>query len=151
MPAITRPVDPLVGFNFSLTVSGKITGYFTEVSGIGSEHEVTEHKTTTNKGRELVSKIPGRLKWGDVTLKRGITSTMDIWTWRQEVVDGKVAKARTNCTIQMFDRTYSKIIAEWTFDNAWPSKVSGPEPKSDSNDVGIEEVVIVHEGFRRVK
>jgi phage tail-like protein len=50
----------------------------------------------------------------------------------------------------MMNRT-GKPVAQWDFNNAWPSKVSGPELKSDSNDFGVEEVVIVHEGMKRVK
>ena len=66
--------DPLVGFHFGLNVSGQIEGFFTEVSGIGSEHEIVEHKVVSEDGRkEVVMKIPGRLKWENVTLKRGIT------------------------------------------------------------------------------
>ena len=56
-----RETDPLVGFQFRLEVGGKITGYFSEVSGIGSEHEIIEHKVVTNDGHEVIQKIPGRL------------------------------------------------------------------------------------------
>ena len=66
--------DPLVSFHFMIDVQGEIKGYFTEVSGLGSESEVMEHKVVNEKGIEIVKKIPGRLKWGDITLKRGITS-----------------------------------------------------------------------------
>jgi hypothetical protein len=44
---------------------------------------VIEHKVVTEKGQEVVLKIPGRLKWENITLKRGITSSMDIWDWRK--------------------------------------------------------------------
>jgi len=40
-------------------------------------------------------------------------------------------------------------VARWNFENAWPLKVSGPTPKSDSNEYGIEEIVIAHEGIYR--
>jgi phage tail-like protein len=88
--------DPLLGFNFALDVGGAIKGYFTEVGGIGSESEVVEQKVVSEKGVEVVLRIPGRLKWGDITLKRGITSNMDLWDWRQKVEDGKVKDARKN-------------------------------------------------------
>ncbi len=71
--------DPLVGFHFAVDLQGTIKGYFTECSGLGSEHEVIEHKVITEKGQEVVLKMPGRLKWENITLKRGITSNMD---WR---------------------------------------------------------------------
>ena len=82
--------DPLVGFHFAVEVQNVVTGYFTECTGLGSEHDVIEHKVVTEKGQEVVMKIPGRLKWENIVLKRGITSNMDIWDWRKEIEDGKV-------------------------------------------------------------
>jgi phage tail-like protein len=142
--------DPLVGFNFMIDVGGKVTGYFTEVSGLGSETETIEQKVVNNKGVEVILKIPGRLKWGDITLKRGITTNLDMWNWRQLVVDGKVKDARSNASIVMFDRE-GKEAARWDITNAWPLKISGPSPKSDSNEIGIEELTVVHEAIKRVR
>jgi phage tail-like protein len=142
--------DPLISYNFMLELEGSVAGYFTECNGIGSEHEVVEHKVVDTQGHEIVRKIPGRMKWTDITLKRGITSAMDIWDWRDQIVQGDVKSARKNATIHMMDRKYSPI-ATWHFTNAWPSKVTGPTMKSDSNDIGVEELVLVHEGMYREK
>jgi phage tail-like protein len=142
--------DPIVGFHFSVDIQGKVTGFFTECSGLGSEHEVIEHKVVTEKGQEVVMKIPGRLKWENITLKRGITSAMDIWDWRKEVEDGSVDSARRDGSIVMFDQTL-KEVARWNFERGWPVKVTGPQPKADSNEIGIEELVISHEYIKRVK
>jgi phage tail-like protein len=144
----TTTEDPLIGFNFALQLEGKIAGYFTECSGIGSENEIIEHKVVDDAGHEIVRKIPGRLKWQDITLKRGITSNLQIWEWRDQVVKGDVAGARQNISIVMMDRAYEPV-AQWNFTNAWPSKVSGPSLKSDSNEFGVEELTIVHEGMYR--
>jgi phage tail-like protein len=140
--------DPLVGFHYAIEIQGVVTGYFTECAGIGSEHEVIDHKIVDEKGRERIQKIPGRLKWENVTLKRGITDNMDIWDWRDQVVQGRVEEARHNGSIVMFNQALEEI-ARWNFENAWPVKVSGPSVKSDSNEFGIEELVITHEGLYR--
>ena len=142
--------DPLVGFHYGIEIQGVVTGYFTECAGIGSEHECVEHKVVDQKGREIIQKVPGRLKWQDITLKRGITDNMDIWDWREQVVDGKVDDARRNGSIIMFNQALDEV-ARWNFQNAWPLKVSGPSMKSDSNEFGIEELVITHEGIYREK
>lgn len=141
--------DPLVGCQFSLEIQGVISGYFTEVGGLGSEHEIVEHKVVDKNGHDMVMKIPGRLKWSDITLKRGITSSMDVWDWRKQVEDGDVQGARKNGSVVMYDQSYSQI-ARWNFSNAWPSKVSGPSLNAQNNEFGIEEMVIVHEGIERV-
>ncbi|MBK8135683.1 MAG: phage tail protein [Chloroflexi bacterium] len=145
-----RASDPLIGFNFQLEVSGTapMTGYFTECAGIGSENEIVEHKVVDENGHELVQKIPGRLKFQDVTLKRGITADMQIWAWRALVEQGHMGDARANMSIIMLDRDYTPV-ARWDFINAWPSKVTGPSVKSDDNSFGVEEVTIVHEGMIR--
>ena len=142
--------DPLIGFHYAVEVQGMVTGYFTECSGLGSEHEVIEHKVVDDKGKEFIMKIPGRLKWENITLKRGITDNMEIWDWRKKVEDGDVDGARANGSIVMFDQHLAEM-ARWNFENAWPVKVSGPAIKSDSNEIGIEELAIAHERLQRVK
>jgi phage tail-like protein len=135
--------DPLVGFHFKLDIQGKVEGYFTEVSGVGSETEVVEHKVV-KEGVEVVMKIPGRLKWENIVLKRGITSNMDAWTWRKQVEEGDVAGARSDGMIIMYDQTLSPV-AQWEFSNGWPVKITGPSIKSDGNEIGVEELTIAHE------
>ncbi|MFN8377620.1 MAG: phage tail protein [Anaerolineae bacterium] len=142
--------DPMIGAHFEITV-GAVTGYFTEVSGLGSETEVVEHKIMAKGVKEpIIRKIPGRLKWGDITLKRGITANMDFYDWRKQVEQGKVEAARLDGTIIMYDQNMTPV-ATWEFYKGWPSKISGPSLKSDDNSVGVEELVVVHEGIKRLK
>ena len=146
----TSREDPLTGFHFALEVQDQIAGYFTECSGIGSENEIITHNVVSAKGVEVVLKIPGRLKWGDITLKRGITSSMDLWEWRKLVEDGDVEGARRDGSVVMFDQ-HLKEKARWNFMQAWPSKISGPTPKAEGNEITLEEITIVHEYITRVK
>src|SRR5690606_20384244 len=130
----TSREDPLVGFHFAIDIQGAVKGYFTEVSGLGSENDVIEQKVVNEKGVEVVLKIPGRLKWEHIVLKRGITSEMDIWTWRKQVEDGDIAGARKNGSIVMYNQALQPV-AQWNFENAWPVKVTGPSIKSDSTEI----------------
>ncbi|HEY9076337.1 MAG TPA: phage tail protein [Anaerolineaceae bacterium] len=141
--------NPLVAFRFGLEIENKLTGYFTNVSGIGSENEVIDHKIVAPTGETIIQKIPGRLTWTEVTLKRGVTANIDVWKWRHMVVTGKVKSARTNCSIVAYDQEM-KEIARWNFVAAWPSKVTGPEMDSGGTAYLVEEMTIVHEGMERV-
>ncbi len=141
--------DPLVSFNFAIEVQDQVTGFFTEVTGLGSETEVSEHLVMGQKGQQVVKKIAGRLKWDDIVLKRGITTNMDIWDWRKSVEAGKLEESRRNGSIVMYDQM-GQEVARWNFQRAWPSKVSGPQPKSDSGDISVEELTIVHEYIERI-
>lgn len=149
-PLIVERTDPLIVFQFGLEIDGVLDGYFAEVSGIGNYHEVVEKQLVNKQGHSFVMKAPGILKDDDIVLKRGITADMQIWEWRAEAERGDLKSMRRNCSIVMFNRQFEEI-ARWDFVNAWPSKVSGPEPSSDGSEFGIEEVTLAHEGFMRVK
>lgn len=142
--------DPLVAFKFGLEIEGKLSGIFTNVGGIGSETEVIQQKAVNSEtGETIIQQIPGRLTWTPVSLKRGVTSNLDIWEWRKLVVEGKVEDARTNCSIIAYSQDNTEI-ARWNFENAWPSKVVGPEMDAGSTTYMVEDVTIVHEGVDRV-
>jgi phage tail-like protein len=141
--------DPLVGFHFAVDIGGVIQGYFSECSGLGSEHEVIEQKVVNQKGQEAIIKLPGRLKWDNITLKRGITSSADIWEWRKKVEDGDVDSARQDGSIVMYDQNL-KEVARWNFERAWPVKVTVPGPQADSKEMGVEELTLAPEHIRRV-
>lgn len=142
--------DPLVAFKFGLEIEGKLSGLFTNVGGIGSETEVIAQKVQNSEtGEDMVQQIPGRLTWTPITMKRGVTSSMDIWEWRQQVVEGKIDDARTNCSIIAYNQA-NEEIARWNLENAWPSKVIGPQMDSGSTTYMMEDVTIVHEGVERV-
>ncbi len=102
------------------------------------------------KGEFIIKKIPGRMKWNNVTLKRGITDTMDMWKWRKLVEKGEIELARKNGSIVMFSGN-GKEMARWNIVNAWPSKLTGPSANATNNEVAIEELEITHEGYERVK
>jgi len=145
---------PVASFAFYLELDSTIKGSFREISGMGSEHELIEFKESGPGGQFVVRKVPGRMKWGDITLKRGITDNMDIWQWRQKVEEGKLNEAgtRMNGSIVMYDQSdASREIARWDFVKAWPSKITGPTFNAQNNEIGIEELVIVHEGLKRTK
>jgi phage tail-like protein len=142
--------DPLIGYSFAVDLSGKAVGYFTEVSGIGSESEVAEQKVTDPSGRDVIKKIPGRLKFTDITLKRGITSNMDFYNWRKAVEDGQIQAARVNATITMYN-VMGAAVARWNLTNAWPTKISGPSINAGSSEVGIEELTITYDYMERAQ
>jgi phage tail-like protein len=141
--------DPLVAFNFKLEAQGEIDGFFMKVSGIGSETEVTEHTVVTETGQQVVMKVPGRLKWGDIELEKGITSDMKMWNWRAMVEQGKVEEARRNGSIVMFNQSGVEV-ARWNFEKGWPSKLDGPAPDAGDSAIGVEKLTLVHEYIIRV-
>jgi phage tail-like protein len=142
--------DPLVSAWYGVEFQGQVQGAFRECTGLGSNNEVVDYKASGPKGEYIMKKVPGRMTWNPITLKRGITDAMDMWKWRKVVEEGKIDSARKNGSIVMFNQQ-GQEIARWDFVNAWPSKITGPTANANANEIAIEEMEIVHEGYTRVR
>jgi len=99
---------PLTGYHFLLEIDGITQAFFRECSGLSSEQQVIEYKEANKEGKTIIKKVPGTLKWSDITLKRGITDIMELWVWRKKIEDGKHLEARKNGSIVLFNQDLSK-------------------------------------------
>ena len=147
MPTGQRAADPLRSFKFKVQIDGITRAGFREVSGLDAATDAVDYR----EGDEVViRKLAGLQKYSNITLKRGITDDKDLWKWRQQVIDGKIADARKNGQIILLDDEGNEA-AEWTFTAGWPTKWTGPTLNATGNEVAIDTVEIAHEGLTRVK
>jgi phage tail-like protein len=141
--------DPYRNFRFLVEIDGIVQAGFSEASIPDTTNDITEYR----EGNEppTVRKLPGLNKYGNVTLKWGITDSLELYEkWRLPVEQGLVAAARKNIAIIVLSEDGSPA-ARWEFTNAWPSKYKAPDLTAKGNDVAIETMEITHEGMRRVK
>ncbi len=138
--------DGVAGYTFKIEIDGKEIAQFKEVSGLSAEVQVIEHRENTALGKEIIKKLPGQKKFGDITLKRGKTHSTTLWEWHKEVQEGKIDAARKGASIVLFDYSQGEI-ARYNLTNCWPSKVSLGSLQAGSNDVLMEECVLTHEGL----
>lgn len=141
---------PLVGYHFYVEVQGKLLGAFREASGLTSESEKIEYKASGPKGEEITISQPGRTKYPDIVLKRGLTSNLDMQAWRKEIEDGGFKDARKNGSIVLYDQSHAEL-ARWNFENAWPVKLEGPSLNSGNNEVAVESLTLSVTKTTRVK
>lgn len=141
--------DPYRQFRFLLEIDGIVQAGFSEVTIPDTTSEPIEYR----EGNEstTVRKLPGLTKYGNVTLKWGITDSLELYeNWRKPVEDGKMADARKNVAIILMDEEGSPA-ARWEFVEAWPSKYDAPDLNAKGTDVAVETLEVVHEGMKRVK
>ena len=142
--------EPRPASYFRLTLGGKESvGVFKEASGFDSETEVITHKSIDANGRPYTRNVAGGLKWSNITLKRGVDESLDIWKWREQVIQEGPDKSRTNGSVALIDYSGS-TIATWTFDQGWPIKYTGATLNAGGNEVAVEEIQICHEGLKRM-
>ena len=145
---MARPREPIAASFFRLTLGGKEFGFFREVSGLTSETEVTEERAVDEHGRPVVRKVPGATKFGDITLKRGVDTNLDLWKWRRQLEEEGPEAARMDGTIELLDAR-GQPITTYKFRRGWPRKYEGPALNASSNEVAIESIEIAHEGLER--
>lgn len=121
---------------------GTIQATFAECSGLQAE---TELFTYEEGGlNDTVHQLPGRTKFGNVTLKRGVATSNELWDWYYKVVTGNVE--RQNVSIILY-RPNSGEAMRWNLANAFPVKWVGPSFVSSENAVAVETLELAHEGI----
>lgn len=134
--------DTPKNISFRLVIDGLVVGEFTDLGGIGSETDVIEQTVILN-GIEVIRKIPGITGLREITLKKGISADLQLWQWRQEVVNGNIQAARKDFSIILIDFDFQTIIAQWDFINGWPNKISYNGSVEDSQNYAVEGLTLV--------
>jgi phage tail-like protein len=132
---------PLPKFYFSVTgIPG--TPVFQEVSGLEGEAQVIEYRAGNSKIFAPI-KMPGLQKVGNVTMKKGIFVTdQNLWTWFSSIAMNTIA--RSTVVVNLNDETGTPRMI-WTLNNAFPTKLTGTDLKSDGNEVAVESIEIAYE------
>lgn len=138
-------VDPFVGFNFTVEIDGIERAHFQEASGFDSTIDVLEHREGGTNTTPM--KLPGLTKYSNIVLKWGMTDDRQLYDWHRATVDGRVE--RKGGSIFVRDRA-GGVVAQWDFENAWPTKWDGPDFNAEGTDVAIETLELAHEGVKRV-
>ena len=141
----TRP-DPYRQFNFRLEIDGTAMGNFSEVALGAAITEVVEYRDGSDKSG--VRKLPGLTRYSNVTLKRGITSSLELYRWHRSVAEGRMDDARKNLILILQDEA-SRDVARFMLRTAWPVKYEAPSFSATGNEVAIESLELTHEGLER--
>src|SRR3954454_6567239 len=120
---------PYVQFNFLVDLgTGNSEGPeagFQEVSGIGMEVTVSEYRNG-NARENSVWKITGMNKSTDVTLKRGVIGSLNLYQWLDDIRNGSVNADRT-VTVSLQNEDHTAVVQTWKLLRAKIIKhVSGP-------------------------
>ena len=106
-----------------------------------------EYRAGNNKVFSTI-KMPGIAKFGNVTLKKGIFVKDNKFFDMYSKISMNLI-ARVTVTIKLLDQSGSPTMV-WTLANAWPTKITGTDLKSDGNEVAVETIEFAHEGLKVV-
>ncbi len=143
--------EPYGAFNFLVSLGGNqgdgspgtVVGGFSEVTGLGASIEYVDYRNGNDKSM-AATKIPGLRKFTNITLKRGVVGSTDLFEWVNGVISG--TPDRRMVTITLLDDARNAVVT-WRLRNAQPAAWHGPHLHAKSSAVAIEELCLVCEGL----
>jgi phage tail-like protein len=135
-------------YRFLVEISGLVVGGFSAVSGLESTTDVEERQEGGLNG--YVHKLPTQTRFSNLTLKRGMCDSSDLWDWYQGVAYGNgKSVSRKDGSIILRDRL-GKEVCRWNFTGAFPVKWVGPELNAMSSEIAVETLELAHNGWKMV-
>jgi phage tail-like protein len=138
---------PYVQFNFLVDLGNGVTegpqAGFQEISGVGMEVPVIEYRAG-NSMENSVMKISGLNKATDVTMKRGVIGSLDLYQWLDELRNGDQTAIR-NLTIQLQNEDHTAVVQTWKLLRARITKYTAGPFNAKGTDVAIEELTVACE------
>ena len=150
MPNDNFESERVTAATFLVEVDGVEIGRFTEISGL----QVTVETEDVQEGGQngFVHKLPGRMSWPNIVLKRGVTQNDSLIKWLakssgEQFAVNKNKLTRSTAAITLVGPAGKRLRA-WEFEGAFPVKWSGPNFSVNSTEIPMEELEICHHGFR---
>lgn len=111
--------------------------------------EVTAKQWAKAKYGQLVTtKIPGHVATDNLVLKRGMTDSMTLWNWFNQVELGQWKDQEAEGALSIFDQSGSEQ-ARYDFQGAWPMRYHTSEVNAKSTEMAIEELELAVSSFER--
>ena len=142
--------DPLRNFRYRLEIDGIVQAGFSEVAIGDASNDPIEYR----EGNEIttVRKLKGLNKYGNITLKWGLTDSIELSNWHRMVVDDAtpLAGARRTVVIRIQNEA-GEDKAAYEITRAWPTKYNPTDLNGKGNEVAIESLELANEGIRRIQ
>jgi phage tail-like protein len=140
--------DPYRNFRFRVEIDGIAQASFADASIPDSTTAPIDYREGTDPvhGR----KLSGQTTYGNVSLKWGLTDSMDLYNWRKQVIDKGAQGARRNLSLVLIDEA-GDDKARWNVMEAWPTKYDASDFSAKGSEVVIESLDLVCEEVVRVQ
>jgi len=99
---------------------------------------------TGNQPNSDIQEIPGQAHYRNVTLRRGLIGSLDLYEWIDQVRNGD-GNARRNVTISLLSEDRTTVVFVWKLIRTFPVKYTFGDLNAKGTDVAIEELVLAYD------
>lgn len=166
--ASTRPYQPITTFNFKVNLrvptkggggskksSGEdkktheiCGGEFSECTGLQMSMDAKTIREGGNNSRPI--HLAGKVSYGKLSLKRGMTNNFDLWTWFEKTIADPGLRASGEVMMLPSIANSKKEIVKFEIGGCLPVKISAPSLNAQSGQHAIEEMQISYEILKMV-
>ncbi len=145
-------IDPIRNFRFQLEIDNVTRAGFSEVAIAETTIEAIDYREGTDPPH--VRKLSGLTKYGNITLKGGMTTganSLELFKWHNDVSAGLISQRRKNIAISVLEESGKTEVARFVISDAWPVKYDPSDLNAKGNEVVVELMEFVNEGIERTK
>ena len=141
--------NPFTAFNFSVEIrvpdiSTKICeAAFSECDGLEMTMEVKTIREGGNNGEQI--RLTGPVSYGQLTLKRGMTGSFDLWDWFNAMQTNVGLRADAEVALLAEDGQTER--ARFILKRCLPTKLKAPVLNAKDGIIAIEELQLVYESL----
>lgn len=137
--------DPLPGFRFLVEIAGIQDATFLECSGFETKLDVEEYKE--GGLNDYVHKLPGRQSYTNVTLKRGVVNSIELWDWLHRLSTAAAKRnEKKNMSVVLCNGKGEEQL-RWNLIAAYPVKWSVPSMQSEQSSIYVESLELAYQEF----
>ena len=147
--------DPYKNFKFRVKWDGRYVAGVSKVTALKRTTEMVEHREGGDPSTSR--KSPGRSKYEDITLERGVTHDTEFEMWANKVWNyGSGAGAevslkdfRKDLILDMFNEAGQKVVSYKIY-RCWVTEYQAlPDLDANANAVAIQSLKLANEGWER--
>jgi phage tail-like protein len=136
---------PFTAFNFSVEINRDggplVQAAFAECDGL----EMTMDVKTIREGgaNDRAHRVGGAVSYSNLTLKRGMTTSFDLWTWFRDSVEDPRIRADAEVVVLAADGATER--ARFQLSRCLPVKLKAPALNAAQGGVAVEELQMAYE------
>jgi phage tail-like protein len=148
-PANETVTYPFVAFNFAVEINvpgvaeNVCNAAFSECDGLEMTMDVKTIREGGNNGKQI--RLTGPMNYGQLTLKRGMTETFDLWKWAATMLTDRGLRADAEVVIFAADGETER--ARFVLSRCMPVKLKAPALSGSGGTIAIEELQLAYESL----
>jgi len=149
-PAADTVSYPFTAFNFAVEIdvpdlsTKAVNASFAECDGLEMTMDVKTIREGGNNGKQI--RLSGALNYAQLTLKRGMTESFELWDWFQAVLERPALRA--SAEVVVFAPDGSTERARFVLSRCLPVKLKAPPLNAKDGMVAIEELGLAYESLK---